>query len=149
MPVPLLEAFALPILPERATPKPTPICIYHPFVRNIMHGHRKGLHKTYPWASTVAFSLARLEFAKFLRAKNKASSKRHSIYMPPVSLRQTEFRRGSRNKDKGKNGNKRIEKNKLCLHHEIFLHAGEGKAVRPGRMCVEDSPASRHENFKA
>ena len=32
---------------------------------------------------------------------------------------------------------------------EIFLHAGEGKAVRPDRMCVEDSPASRHENFKA
>ena len=23
---------------------------------------------------------------------------------------------------------------------EIFLHAGEGKAVRPGRMCIEDSP---------
>ena len=32
---------------------------------------------------------------------------------------------------------------------KIFLHTGEGKAVRPDMVCLENSPASRPKSFRA
>ena len=46
--VPRFEAFALPILPKRATQKPTPICIHTPCLHAGTHGYGMGMYKTYP-----------------------------------------------------------------------------------------------------
>ena len=60
-PVPRTEALALPISVERATQKPTPICISHHRHTLYTIRYTSGLVTTHPWTSTVASFLTEIE----------------------------------------------------------------------------------------
>ena len=81
--VPHFEALALPNQPERATQKPTPVCISHLrhtlYIIRYTSSWRLHTHGHLP----LPCSLTDLKLARFRSAKNKASSKRlYHIYVP-------------------------------------------------------------------
>ena len=99
-PVPHLEAFALPITVERATQKPTPICIMTLECTFDRQWRTKDINIPRRHLLLLCFGWI-LEFAKFCRAKNKTSSKRlFYICIFPTSLTSLrKYRRGKRGKD--------------------------------------------------
>ena len=68
LPVPHLKAFALPNPVERATQKPTPVCITHLRYTFINKVYLR-LVNTHPWTSTVASFLTGLKVCEVFRCQ--------------------------------------------------------------------------------
>lgn len=98
--IPLIKALALPSLVERATQKPTPICIMTLECTFDRQRRTKDINIPRRHLLLLCFGWI-LEFAKFCRAKNKTSSKRlFYICIFPTSLTSLrKYRRGKRGKD--------------------------------------------------
>ena len=94
------KALHCPLLSERATQKPTPICITTLEYTFDRQRRTKDINIPRRHLLLLCFGWI-LEFAKFCRAKNKTSSKRlFYICIFPTSLTSLrKYRRGKRDKD--------------------------------------------------
>ena len=94
------KALHCPLLSERATQKPTPICITTLEYTFDQQRRTKDINIPRRHLLLLCFGWI-LEFAKFCRAKNKTSSKRlFCICIFPTSLTSLrKYRRGKRGKD--------------------------------------------------
>ena len=94
------KALHCPLLSERATQKPTPICIMTLECTFDRQRRTKDINIPRRLLLLLCFGWI-LEFAKFCRAKNKTSSKRlfYICIFPPSLTSLRKYRRGKRGKD--------------------------------------------------